>query len=187
MNYRSKGGRFYTVTDLKRMYVISPSTYKRLAPYIRLKQQPDAPRQAAIREPGKKELYLVNINLADTVELDRLKGIGPAFARRIVKYRERLGGFYNKEQLLEVYGMDSLKYTAMKMQLLIDTSAIRKIPLNTVSAEVLTKHPYLTYKLANALIRYREQHGNYRDMADLKKVLILDAKTIERLSPYLAF
>jgi competence ComEA-like helix-hairpin-helix protein len=130
---------------------------------------------------------MVNINLADTAMLDEIRGVGPAFARRIVKYRDRLGGFYQKEQLMEVYGIDSLKFEEMKAQVLIDASAIVKININKADFEALKNHPYLKYKEINAIIQYRKQHGNYNNMDDLKKVLILSPKTLIALAPYLIF
>ena len=133
-------------------------------------------------------LISVNLNTADTLQLMQLRGIGSVFAKRIYYYRERLGGFYKKEQLFEVFGMDSIRYKGLEKQLqAIDPGTIRKIPVNTAAFEQWRNHPYITYKQINAILQYRKQHGNYKGMDDLKKVLILDAKTIERLSPYLEF
>ena len=130
---------------------------------------------------------VVEINAADTLELDKIKGVGPAFARRIVKYRERLGGFHSKEQLFEVYGVDTLKYNEIKDQIRINEEGIKKININTADFEALKNHPYLKYKQINAIIQYRKQHGMYSGIADLKKVLILSPQTIEQLTPYLQF
>lgn len=190
INYRLKGGRFYKATDLKRIFVISPQQYERLVPYVQIaapKGSPVSPVQPVWEKRPQKEWPLIDLNRADTTQLDQLKGIGPAFARRIIKYRDRLGGFYTKEQLLEVFGIDSMKFRDLEKQLLIDRDAIRKIAINTAVFDQLRTHPYLSYKEMNAILQYRKQHGNYAGIDDLKKVLILDAKTIERLSPYLEF
>jgi len=190
MNYRHKGGRFYKATDLKRIFVISPQQYERLAPYVRITVPQSGNARPFVRaheQRPQKEWPLIDLNRADTTQLDQLKGIGPAFARRIIKYRDRLGGFYKKEQLLEVYGIDSMKFRDLENQLLVDRDAIRKIAVNTATFDQWRSHPYLSYKEMNAILQYRKQHGHYTGIADLKKVLILDAKTIERLSPYLEF
>ncbi len=192
IRYREKGGRFRTRKDLQKMYTINEATYKRLSPYIRIADDVSMVQEKAIAK-DKKYSYeksipvIIEINRADTTELDKIKGIGMTFANRIIKYRDRIGGFYKKEQLMEVYGLDATKYNEIKDQVQIDTSLIKKINVNMVSFEEFKFHPYIRYKQVNALIQYRKQHGNYGNIADLNKVAILDQETIGRLAPYLEF
>lgn len=190
-NYRNKGGKFYKPEDLQRMYTITPAMYKKLLPYVEIENQNQAYAkkdfQYEKKEYVKKAVVIVEINQADSAGLDQIKGIGPAFAIRILKYRERLGGFYKKEQLMEVYGLDSLKYGEIKDQILVDPSAIKTININTADFNVLKTSPYLSYKQINAIIQFRKQHGNYSNINDLKKVSILTPQVIDKLSPYLSF
>lgn len=192
LRYRKAGGYFRTTDDLKKMYTISENMYSRLSPYVRI-----ADNDKSITE-FKPKIYsksahvnatpvLIEINSADTTEMDRIKGIGMTFANRITKYRERIGGFYKKEQLMEVFGLDSVKYLEIKDQVWVDVSKLKKININTASAENFKGHPYLRYKQVNALIQYRKQHGNYSNIADLNKVAILSQETINRLAAYLEF
>ena len=190
INYRNKGGKFREADDLKKMYTISPQIFKRLQPYVQLPEDPGK-KQLKNDYPAKtypkRELIIVEVNRADTTSLDEIKGIGAAFARRIVKYRDRLGGFYHKDQLMEVFGLDSIKFEEIKGQVSIDAAAIKKININTVDFEGLKNHPYLKYKEINAIIQYRKQHGKYTTIADLKKLLILTPQTITKIAPYLIF
>jgi competence protein ComEA len=189
LRYTSKGGRFRKKTDLQKMYPISPETYERLSPYV------DIPAEDSVAYRKKYTPYItvkrlpvvVEVNTADTVELDAVKGIGSAFARRIVKYRERIGGFYKKEQLMEVFGLDSAKYAEIKEQLHVNGHAIRLIYINKVEFRDLQHHPYLNFKQVNAIIQFRKQHGNYSNIAELKKVAILPAETVDKLGPYISF
>ena len=65
----------------------------------------DTGSRYAVTSPSPtRQPLTVELNGADTTTLQLLHGIGPVFARRIVRYRERLGGFTSTEQLLEVYG-----------------------------------------------------------------------------------
>jgi competence protein ComEA len=188
INYRNRGGKFARVEDLKKMYVISPQLFERLQPFVKLSSDVDNNKPSfEARVYPKKELPIIEVNTADTTSLDRIKGVGTAFARRIVNYRNRLGGFYKKEQLREVYGIDSLKFEEIKGQVSIDVSAMRKININTVDFDGLKNHPYLKYKQINAIIQYRKQHGSFTSIDDLKKILILSPQTIEQLTPYLQF
>jgi competence protein ComEA len=187
MKYVSKGGKFYKKEDLKKMYTISPEVYAQLEPFIRI-GHPDTSRRHTFASSYKpKVLTIFDVNVADTLALQEIRGIGPAFARRIAKYRDRLGGFYNLRQLLEVYGLDSLKFSEILPQIRIGTGALHTININTAAFDDLKNHPYLTYKQANAIIQYRKQHGNYSSFADLKKVVLLSSITVDNLAPYLSF
>ena len=187
VNYVKKGGKFYKPEDLKRMYTISPEKYEALLPYVAI----TLPANGFEKKPGftytKKEAVIVEINSADTLELDKIKGVGLSFARRIVKYRERLGGFHTKEQLFEVFGVDTPKFNEIKDQVRIDVNFINKININTAEFDDLKRHPYLRFKEMNAIIQYRKQHGAYKSIADLSKVLILTPQTLQKIEPYLSF
>ncbi|RYY06976.1 MAG: helix-hairpin-helix domain-containing protein, partial [Sphingobacteriaceae bacterium] len=116
-----------------------------------------------------------------------IKGIGPAFATRILKYRNRLGGFYRKAQLMEVYGLDSTKYEEISNQIEINAEAILKINLNTCDFDQLKQNPYLSFKQINAIIQYRKQHGSFKSSSDLKNIAILNDEVIRKLEPYLSY
>jgi len=186
VNYVKKGGRFYKPEDLKKMYTISPEKYNALLPYVSIQPNNSFEKKTSPTYP-KKEPVMIEINTADTLELDKIRGIGIAFAKRIIKYRERLGGFYSKEQLFEVFGIDTPKFNEIKDQIRIDEEAVRKLNINKVEFEDLKRHPYLSFKQMNAIIQYRKQHGPYKSIADLSKVLILKPETIQRIAPYLSF
>lgn len=188
LNYRSKGGRFKRAEDLQKMYVVSAGQYQRLYPYIKISSAPadSSPGQTKRGYTAPVKVW-IELNAADSMELDRVRGIGPAFARRIVKYRDRLGGFYKKEQLLEVFGLDSAKFMEIRDQVWADSTAVKKLNINTAVMEDFKYHPYLRYKQANAIIEYRKQHGNYVNIADLKKVAILTPPLVEILSHYISF
>lgn len=176
-NYEAKGGHFYSKVDLKKMYTLSAADYKRLAPYI------DLPEKSSYIE---KTNAVVEINSADTTKLMQIRGIGNGYARIIIRYRDRLGGFYKKEQLKEVAGLDSLTYQDIIPFIKIDTRKIAKIDLNTATMNSLAVFPYLTYKQKNAIIAYREQHGNYKELADLKNIPIIDDVILRKIEPYIS-
>ena len=179
-HYQDKGGRFYSKEDLKKMYAITAADYKRLAPYINIPESAYTNKKA---KPGE----IIELNTADSAKLTMLKGIGPSFAVQIIRYRGRLGGFYHKEQLKEVYGIDSLKYEEIKGQVSVNAGKIKKININTISFSQLRIFPYLSYKQANAVIEYRKQHDNYASIADLKNIVLLDEGILRKIEPYLSF
>lgn len=187
LKYRAKGGRFRKTEDLQKIYTINEVLYKRLVPYVSIANEEETDKRLRHQVYVKPELAAVEINGADTIELDKIRGIGMVFANRIVKYRKRIGGFYKKEQLMEVFGLDSVKYNEIKGQVTLDTGKLKKININTAQFDDFKNHPYIKYKQVNALIQYRKQHGNYSNIADLYKVAIMNQETVSRLSPYLEF
>lgn len=134
----------------------------------------------------KRKPLTVDINTADTLTLQLLHGIGPAYARRIVKYRNRLGGFVAKEQILEVYGMTPELYHHIETHLTISDS-ITRININQIGLKQLVKHPYIDYYQARDVIAYRNKGHRYNSCDDLRLVISMDDSTIARLCPYLDF
>ncbi|MFD2288656.1 ComEA family DNA-binding protein [Pedobacter petrophilus] len=191
VNYTKKGGKFYKPEDLQKMYTISPERYAKLLPFVQIAAQPSGYPQNKMpfekKVLVKKTFQVVDINTADSARLDEIKGIGGAFATRILKYRERLGGFHHKEQLMEIYGLDSSKYNEIKDQVTISSVALKMVNINTAVFNDLKGNPYLSYKQINAIIQYRKQHGNYSGLSDLSKVLILNQDIINKIAPYISF
>ncbi|MGV3637987.1 MAG: helix-hairpin-helix domain-containing protein [Flavobacteriales bacterium] len=208
--YQHKGGRFRTKKDLGRMYSIRPEQYAQLEPYILLpdsivrenqvnreskhqwadqgSRQAQAPtiRERATYTP--RSARSVEVNTADTSALIALPGIGPAFARGIVKYRDLLGGFVSLDQLGEVFVLKDKPDAVLKLKgyLILDTLAIRRIPINTCTAEELAAHPYARWKIAKPLIAYRQQHGPFRSVADIKGCAAVGEEVFRKLAPYLS-
>lgn len=129
----------------------------------------------------------VELNTADTTTLMLLHGIGPTFASRIVRYRERLGGFVAKEQLLEVYGFTPELLGRIAPSLTVDADAVRRFSLDTIGLKQLLKHPYIEYYQARDLIRLRDRGQHFRSVDDLRAVPSMTDSTLRRLLPYLVF
>ena len=129
----------------------------------------------------------IELNAADSAQLTTVRGIGASFAIRIIRYRNRIGGFYNKEQLMEVYELDSTKYAEIKDQLTVNPSAVIRININTISFASLRQSPYLSYKQASAIIEYRTQHGSYNSINDVGNVAIITPDVLHKIEPYIKF
>lgn len=188
MNYRRKGGVFRKKEDVKKIYGMTDSMYVRISPYIQVKEKILVDTLPSSEEEAVEEtvsLTLVEINTADSATLDSLPGIPPFLARRIVKYRNLLGGFARKEQLLEVYGLDSLTYGRIEKRITVDARQLRKINVNSCDEYTLSHHPYLSRREAGAVIFYREHFGRISDLNVLRTEHVLSEKTFRRVSPYL--
>ena len=132
-----------------------------------------------------KKALSFELNTADSLDLVQLYNIGPVIARRILKYRSLLGGYVRKEQLREVYGIDSARYNDIAPHLTVDPSRITPIDINTADIDRLKRHPYLDYYQAKAIIRLREEKGAYAGVRDILNIPIIDSETFTRIEPYL--
>jgi competence protein ComEA len=189
-NFLSKGGRFYKKEDFKKMYGMSEDTYNALFPYIILDEKP-LNRRPSFEQSNKhipekvNKVIMIEINEADSIELLKIKGIGESFASRIVKYKNKLGGFVSKEQLLEIYSFDSDKLAEIEGQISINPLLIKKININSCTYVDLVKHPYVEKNIANAIIRIREQHGLYAHISEIQRSDLVNDELYRKLAPYL--
>ena len=106
---------------------------------------------------------------------------------RIIKYRESLGGFYDYEQLSEIFGLNEDAISEIKKYGKIDENLIRKISINKASIEEMKIHPYIKYNLAKVIVAYRTQHEGFKSEKDLAKIKILDAESIKKISKYISY
>jgi DNA uptake protein ComE-like DNA-binding protein len=194
INYRNKGGTFRVKGDLKRIYGISDQLFSRLYPHIDLPEEQlkvvttSYSKDEREHKPFVKpiEIKSFDINKADSVELKMLKGIGPKLSARIINFRDKLGGFVDEKQLEEIYGLDSSLVLILKEKTFIEQGfSPRKIKINSATLDELKIHPYLRYKLAQLIISYRNQHGEFKDLNDLKNIKALSEKDFNKIIPYL--
>lgn len=132
---------------------------------------------------------MVELNSADTTRLKMLRGIGSGYAKMIVAYREKLGGFYEVPQLLEVYKFPDETYQKIKHQLSVDTTLIRKIKINQATVKQLKSHPYISYYQALSIVENRELQPEmrYNSLYDMVVDEDLKEDDILRVAPYFSF
>ena len=191
VKYRSKGGVFITANDFSKMYVIDSSTFDRLKPFIQIEQIEEndsisiaQPTSITANYDSITPLY-IELNTTDTLEITKIKGIGRSYARRIISYRNLLGGFYSITQLTEVYGFPPTLLEEIKHTVWVDTSLVNKLDINLVEYQTLKAHPYLTNQQAKAIIYYRETMENFNTLDEMVKHKLIDKETLERVKPYL--
>ena len=129
----------------------------------------------------------MELNSADTLTLQLLHGIGPTRASRIVRYRERLGGFTSTDQLLEVYGITPELLAQVAPHLTLDTLAVRRIDINRAELKQLARHPYMEYYQARDIVRLRNSGVRFHCADDLRAVPSMADSTLARLLPYVDF
>jgi DNA uptake protein ComE-like DNA-binding protein len=139
-----------------------------------------------VRKLAQNQHWTLDINMADSVAWVGLKGIGPGFAKRILAYRQRLGGFNAVMQLKEVYGLDSMWVEENKSHLKIGTGVFRTLRVNQLAWNEF-RHPYLPYAQVKLFLTYRKQHPFISSYEELEKIHGLDLSIWTRLKPYLSY
>ena len=187
-NYEKKGGEFRINEDVKKIYSISEKEFKLLEPYIQIPKESFKLKEFKITKSEnnfpKIAPAIVELNMADSAQLTNIKGIGSFFAKSIIKYRNSLGGFVAKVQLMEIWKFDFDKFEEIEKFIKVDPTKIKPININTCKVEEL-KHPYLNWNTANAIINYRINHGRYKTLEDIKKTDLVDDETYRKIVPYL--
>ena len=185
--YKSKGGRFYKPEDIKKIWGITEKKCAELMPFITIKEVDHKINFNSIKINNDKKNYrkLVDVNLADSSCFESLYGIGPALARRIILFRNKLGGFYEVHQLAEVWGLQDSIFQKVKEQLIIKDTKTSTIDINHAPFETLKSHPYIGYKLAQAIINYRIQHGSFKSLEDIQKITLLNVESYNKIQHYL--
>ncbi|BDS13186.1 helix-hairpin-helix domain-containing protein [Aureispira anguillae] len=184
LNYRTKGGQFRKREDFKKIYTLPDTLYQHLSAYIKIVAQP----QLAVKRPYQaKKYYTIDINTAGQDDFQQFRGIGPSYAKRILKMKESLGGFLTIQQVGEVYKLPDSTFQAMQPYLTCAPISVQKININTATLEELKAHPYLRWFHAKAIIKYREEEGLWKSV-DLIQILTEfdDGKgTFKKIKPYL--
>jgi competence protein ComEA len=193
-NYLNKGGKFRKPEDLQRVYGLHKDEFERLEPYVRIESdfenRNSEPFTATTNEKPEIKNYtsrysVIDVNAADTTAFISLPGIGSKLAARIVNFRDKLGGFYSVDQVKETFGLPDSTYQKIKQYLKLDNPSVKKININTATVDELKAHPYIKYSLANPIVAYRNEHGLFSKVEDLKKVMAVTEEIYTRIERYL--
>lgn len=202
-DYLNNGGHFNEPQDLQKIKGFPQDEYERLAPYIQIishfaikdtpekilrQQESSISSEKNETSSSKNNPYtssIVDINIADSSALEALPGIGNKLAARIIKFRERLGGFYSIDQIGETYGLTDSTFGKIKPYLKVENNSIRKININTATVDQLKIHPYIKWNIANAIVEYRNEHGNFLQIQDLRKISAITEDIYIKIAPYL--
>ncbi|MEO8852255.1 MAG: helix-hairpin-helix domain-containing protein [Ginsengibacter sp.] len=191
--YVSKGGKFYKPEDIKKIWGLNEKDVQRLIPYVSIKSVPKNFSYSDQNQPAEKTTFTkkpllqkVEINTADTSDYIALPGIGSKLSKRIIAFREKLGGFYSVDQIAETYMLPDSTFQKIKSYLVFDNKAIKKININNATVDEMKSHPYIRYQIANAIFQYRQQHGKFNSVDEIKKIMIITDEMYDKASPYLS-
>jgi len=184
LKYRKRGGLYRTSDDFARVYGISPDKFHELEPYIKIAELKPVKNVTATE---KRPDVIVDLNSADTTLLMQVKGIGRGYAKGIVRFRQRAGGFISVDQLSEIYGMHPENLERIRPYCKVNPDLVQKIKINTASVERMKSHPYFNFYQSKAVYELRRKKGKLRDISDLKVLSEFTPEALNKLKPYLSF
>ena len=193
-NYLNKGGHFYKPSDLEKIYGLKPGDCARLESYVKIESQsknhftdtPNSDFKKIEQEPPVSRSKTIDINSADTTAFISLPGIGNKLASRIVNFREKLGGFYSIDQVGETYALADTTFQKIKKYLALSNATVKTFNINTATKDEMKSHPYMKWAIANAIVEFRNQHGDFSSLEDLKKISLITDEIFLKIKPYLA-
>ena len=178
--------KIYTNEALKKIYVLPDTVYHLIKDSTVYPAHIFDEKETFVKKKSPSITKFLELNTIDSLELISINGIGPFYASQIINYRNKLGGFYKREQLMEIWKMKEETCQILMESLIIDTSTLQKIHLNTVSFEKLKNHPYLSYSQANSIVKMRTQLGRFDSISSIKKSKLINDDTFLRVRPYLS-
>lgn len=213
MKYLEAGGSFYHPEDIAKIYGLDSILAQELSNYVVFSENKNSNvnrsnnhfksasihtsvgrlsgenhRTISERRPASDiDTFIVDLNSATAEDLKKIKGIGNVLSQRIIDFRELLGGFYDREQVKEVYGISKELYENINHHFVINTGVYRKISINRASIFYLRKHPYLNFYQARDIIEYRKKKGYITSKQQLKSIPSIDEETLKKLLPYIDF
>ena len=197
LNYISKGGKFIAKEDVQKIWGLEDSVYKKIESYIEIPEKEkktytkDENSQAWVNltkgeyQNSNKKDNSIELNSADSTGLCGLPGIGPGFSKRILKYRDLLGGYVKKEQLLEVFGFTPEMYSKIEHLVFVEANTVKKINLNTADFKQMIRHPYFNKDIVNKVLEYRRIQIKIVDVQDLVKDKMLSQDQCDKIKPYI--
>lgn len=198
MRYRRKNGLWRSAEHFSKLYGLKREDFERLKPYIcieygeriAVKDSTRVQRERLWKAKRKKypEKYkqkvCLDLNTVDTLALKKIPGIGSYYSRKIVRYRQRLGGFVCTSQLREI---EDLPDSIETWFVVSDTLKVRKLQINKASFKELVRHPYISYEQTKEIVNFRRKFGPIRSWKDLSLSKVFTPEHFERLTPYVDF
>lgn len=207
IKYRAKAGNFTYKEQLQRIYGVTSELYSQIETYINLPTSSESKESHKRQQygsdfPNKKpdyarfpekyprkstKLAVFDLNNADTTELKKIRGIGSKLSLRIIKFRDKLGGFTQQNQLTEVFGLSPEVIDSLRKYTFITASfQPKKVNLNQATFEEMRVHPYIGYNLARIIVAYRTQQGPFKSVKELQEIKQISATQLQKMSPYLS-
>ncbi|MDH3699578.1 MAG: helix-hairpin-helix domain-containing protein [Flavobacteriaceae bacterium] len=182
--YRERGLFLQTPDEFQRVTEVSDSLFLAISPNLRFpKPKKTSPLTKRIE---KRSVAKKDLNTATASELKTIYGIGDVLSKRIVKFRNALGGFLDDKQLYDVYGLEEeVVQRVLSSYEIIDMPEIEKVSINTATVSELASSLYLSWDVSREIVAFRDSTGGIKEWRELAEVPGFPIDKIERIKLYL--
>jgi len=189
LQYRSDGNWINSVRDFQQITMVSDSLLHKIAPLFKFPEWvTKKPKFRTKKIEIKKEFsQKFDINLATESQLQKINGIGKTLSKRVIDYRNKLGGFTSDVQLYNVYGLEDLVVNRLLNEFTVKSpKEILKLNLNEATASDLSTIPDISFELAKKIWEYRRLHERVNSISELKKIEGMSERKLEVIHLYLS-
>jgi competence protein ComEA len=190
LKYRAKSlAAFKKKEDLAKLYTLSKKDYDRIAPFVRIpeeRKEVAVPHDHPVDSKERNEAHTIELNATTAEELMSLRGIGPGYSKRIINFRNGLGGFIKVEQLQEVFGFPDSTYQQLKSRFRVNVTLVKQINVNIADEETLARQTYIGRKLAGNIIKLRNDLKQFKEIEQLRQVPLINDEKYRKIAPYLS-
>ncbi len=197
--FRAKGLYVNSAEEFQKVTHIPDSLLRRIAPYFKFPEWTKDRRpivqsnkygpalQNVIRSTAGSVINVKDLNSVGADDLKTVIGIGNTLSERIIKFRDRLGGFLVDDQLYDVYGLEpEVVDRALERFRVLERPKIVKININKASAQEIAQLVYIQKTVAQRIVNYRNVNGSIGSFDELKKIEDFPAEKIHRIRLYLS-
>lgn len=193
-NFRAKDKFVNSAEEFQKVTLVSDSLMVLISPSFKFPEWTKKSASNSVgRYPGNKDIEkptsvkYIDLNMATAAELQRINGVGEKLSARIIKFRDRLGGFLVDEQLYEVYFLErEVANRVLNQFKVVNKPQIVKININTATVEDLSKLIYLQKDVAQRIVNYRNLNGGINSLNELVNIEGFPTERIERIGLYLS-
>ena len=183
--FRKENKWINSVEDFKKVTKVSDSLLNKISPYFKFPDWVTNPKlknkYVKKRFKEKKFTQKIDLNLATQGQLE-----GKAFSKRIIDYRNKLGGFTNDIQLYQVYGLDFQVANSILKEFTVKTpKEIIKMNLNSISASDISTIPSISFDIAKKIWEFRILNEGIKSFSELENIEGLTKRKLQGIQLYL--
>ena len=190
--YRKTNRFVNSAEEFQAVTHVSDSLLRVISPYFKFPDWVTKRKTSTLFEKEtfakKKSKPLLDINTATAEDLKKVYGIGDGLSDRILKEKEKFGGFVSMEQMQDVWGLSPEVIQNLNQDFKVVTlTSVKKFNVNTMSVKELMQFPYFKFPIAKAIVTFRSMNNGITGIEDLSKISNFPVDKIKIIALYLEF
>ena len=188
--FRKENKWINSVKDFKKVTKVSDSLLNKISPYFKFPEwiSNSKPKKNYLKKGFKEKTFQqkVDLNITTQEQLEKVNGIGKVYSKKIIDYRNKLGGFSDDIQIYQLYGLDYQVINKVLNEFTIKTpKEIVKMNFNSISASDIATIPGISFDLAKRIWEYRILNEQIESFSQLQNIEGLTKRKLQGIQLYL--